>query len=371
MITNTPKTLHIISSLEVGGAEKLLIALLEAAKNADFQTMAVVVMNDEVSPVLKSQLLGLGFPTYFFNRTRSHKHPRYLMKLLQIVVRHGIRVIHVHDYGSKLWAALCKLVFPWLKLVFTIHDTRIVSGFSRFSTLLHRRWIDQNIAISSAVFGECEAQAIPNATLIYNGVDIARFAPEPNQNLAYKGPLRIVQVARLQPEKKGQDILLHALKQCKENGLAFHCKLVGGLSEETRPAYERLQALRDELGLTDSVTFVTDCTDVSGMLADHDLFILPSRYEGFGLVLVEAMAAGVPVIASNIDGPGEIVTDGVNGLLFESDNPDDLFDKIQTLHHSPEKREQLALQGAKTAQTFDIQVMLHRYVTLYRSLVNN
>src|ERR1035437_10878344 len=117
---NKINILHLISSLEVGGAEKLLIDLL---KNTDASNInfIVVVMNNKIDETLKKQLLATNCNIYFLNREQSHKHPKYFFKLSDIIKKHKIGIIHSHNYGSKNWAILCKILNPKIKLIFTVH----------------------------------------------------------------------------------------------------------------------------------------------------------------------------------------------------------------------------------------------------------
>lgn len=358
--------LQLISSLEVGGAEKLLIDFLRVARN-DNARFTVVVMNDAVNPEMRRSLEALGYPVYFLGRSEGHKHPRYLWQLMQIIHRHDINVVHAHNGGSKLWACLCKMAMPALKLVFTVHDTRIITRLNEPQRKLHRHVIDLNLAISKAVEKECHEADIHNCRQIYNGIDLERFSPLPFAGKA--GQLRIINVARMEHRKKGQDVLIRALKLCRNGGLDFHCKLVGGVYDYNQESYQYLRQLARKLELEDVIEFVTDCHDAAPLLAESDLFVLPSRYEGLGLVVLEAMAAGVPVIASNLDGPAELIDDGVNGILFEPDNEMSLAAKIFQLAHHPETLERLRTAALSHVEPFDIRHMKNQYLYAYEDLL--
>jgi glycosyltransferase involved in cell wall biosynthesis len=130
-----------------------------------------------------------------------------------------------------------------------------------------------------------------------------------------------------------------------------------------------LQALASTLQLKSRIQFVQGRSDVNTFLGRADIFVLPSRHEGFGLALVEAMAAGLPVIASNIEGPADIVTDGEDGLLFDSGSEEELATKIATLIQYPAVTEKIRTNGRITAGKYDISSMRDRYVEIYRRLV--
>jgi glycosyltransferase involved in cell wall biosynthesis len=104
---------------------------------------------------------------------------------------------------------------------------------------------------------------------------------------------------------------------------------------------------------------------VETLLQHHDVFVLPSRREGFGLALVEAMAAGLPVVASNLQGPAEIITHGENGLLFEPGNIDSLVSQLLMLIEQPEWIPRLSEAGVQRAMMFSIEKMATTLCKLY------
>lgn len=352
--------LHLISSLEVGGAEKLLIDLLKAESEFKF---TVVVMNDRVDENLKKEIIDTGHKIYFLNRGQSSKNPKYLATLLNIIIKNKIDIIHSHNFGSKSWSMLCKILMPKLKLVFTVHDTNIFDNLNWWDKFFHRIFIDKNIVISKAVLKDVQNSGIKKISLIYNGIDINKFCMDNKKEENYL--FNIVNISRVNHLKKGQDVLIKALKICKDKGLRFKCDFVGGIYDYCQESFSYLQSLVIELQLEQEINFLGARDDVPKLLAQADLFILPSRYEGLGLVVLESMASGVPVIASNIDGPAELISNGQNGLLFESENHIDLADKIMDLYNNKEKSEELVHNAGEYVQNFDISIMRKKYYELY------
>jgi glycosyltransferase involved in cell wall biosynthesis len=371
--------LQIISSLEVGGSEKLLLDLLSAARDDDRVNFTVVVMNQGVDPHMRERLDRLGLNVYYMDRPESHQHPKYLIQFLRIIRRHRIQVLHAHNRGSKLWAILCKLAVPRLKLVFTIHDTQMLPRLSPWQVKIHQRLIDQHIAISKTVAALCEKREIRNYRQIYNGIELTRM--QHPERLSLRGraavtpfserPLRILHVGRMDYRIKGQDILIQAIYLCKQAGLNVHCTLMGGVYAYSQDSFNDLQAMVQDLGLTEQVHFHVNQVDVPAQMAQADLFVLSSRAEGLGLVILEAMASGLPVIASDIEGPRELVQPGVNGLLFDAGKPEDLFEKIQSLYREPALAERLQETAKQWVLQFDIHEMKRQYYGLYEYLVHS
>jgi len=352
--------LQLLSSFKVGGLEKLLVSFLKAGSN----NFSVVIMNDKVDEGLKEELLKTGCKVYFLNRREGHKHPKYLFQLLKIIRENDIDIIHSHNSGGMLWAVLCKLCKtsrPKLKLVHTIHDSVILKNLGRLKFFALKTFVDMNIAISNAIFDDCAKKKL-RAVKIYNGVDVACRPREPRSDRNFN----IINIARITHRKKGQDVLIRALKECKDKGMQFTCSFAGGVYDEE--SFEYLKKLVEDSGLASEVAFLGNREDIPELLAQSDLFILPSRYEGMPVSLLEAMAAGVPVIASNISGSADLINHGENGLLFESENHLDLTGKILFLYNNRWVMCSLAKSAQEYVRGFDISVMHKKYCELYESL---
>lgn len=138
-------------------------------------------------------------------------------------------------------------------------------------------------------------------------------------------PVRIVAAGRLHP-KKGFDVLIRAVGKLRAWDFDVTCEIAGEGDERSD-----LEALIRELDLDPCVKLTGWTDDVAGVLAAGDLFAFPSHQEGFPLTLLEAMSVGLPVVATEIDGPVEILKDGVNGRLVPDDDPDRLAEALGEL----------------------------------------
>lgn len=140
-----------------------------------------------------------------------------------------------------------------------------------------------------------------------------------------EGPIRVVAAGRLHP-KKGFDVLIRAIGKLRAWDLEVVCEIAGEGGERGA-----LEALIRELDLDPCVKLVGWRQDVAGFLATGDLFAFPSHQEGFPLTLLEAMAVGLPVVASEIEGPAEMIKDGVDGRLVPGDDADRLAEALGEL----------------------------------------
>jgi glycosyltransferase involved in cell wall biosynthesis len=356
--------LHLISSLEVGGAERLLIDFVKSCAEAPEIPQVVVVMNKRIDQNMVTVLNSTSVPVYYLGRSEGSRNPRYILELVKIMRKHRISVIHSHTPGAKYWAMLCRVLNSDLKLVHTFHQTLI--RMDSMGVLLHNSMIDVTIAISRAVAKETSQRKIRRVEIVENGIPISMFrsvSPQPLISTA-----RIITVGRLCPDEKGQDVLIRAVKRCVSRGLDVECTFVGSPAIGDFQTLPMLEALTASLQLGDRVHFVQGRIDVATLLAGASIFVLPSRREGFGLALVEAMAAGLPVIASNIEGPADILTDGLDGLLFDCGSDEQLAEKMAMLIQSPALADELRNNAREKSLDYDISAMREKYMDIYRCL---
>ncbi len=131
---------------------------------------------------------------------------------------------------------MCKIVKPSLKTVFTVHNTNSFANTNKLNRILQKLFIDMNIAISQAVANECIKNGINKVIKIYNGIFLSLFIPTKKE---YKNPtLNIINVARLTHKIKGQDVLIKALKICKDKEMKFICNFVGGKYAYAQDSYD-------------------------------------------------------------------------------------------------------------------------------------
>jgi glycosyltransferase involved in cell wall biosynthesis len=166
-------------------------------------------------------------------------------------------------------------------------------------------------------------------------------------------------------EQKGQRYLLQSLADLRSRYPGLCCILVG-----EGEAREELEALTARLGLQDHVIFCGNRRDVQIMLQGLDLFVLPSLFEGLPLALLEAMAAGVPVVATSVAGSCEVIEDGVNGRLVPPADVSALTEAIEGLLDNPALARTLAGQGSKTvAERYSIDLIAGAYKGIYDELM--
>jgi glycosyltransferase involved in cell wall biosynthesis len=197
--------------------------------------------------------------------------------------------------------------------------------------------------------------------LIRNGIDLTDFTPPRRPADSVK---RAIHVARLNVIKD-QGTLLHAVRLVVDKVPDFRLDIAGEGEER-----QALECLRDKLDLAEHVRFLGERSDVSSLLAQSGLFLLSSIGEGLSLTLLEAMASGLPVVATHVGGNPEVVVDGHTGLLVPARSPVELAGAILSLISEPERARRMGTNGRRRVEAeFDMKRVASRYEELYRTLL--
>ena len=358
------KVLHIINSLHTGGAEKLLADSLPLYQEYGIET-DLLLLNSDDTPFLqslKSKFTG----QIFYTHINSYYAPAQLWQIRKYL-KSDYDIIHCHLFTVLYWTALAKLLANTpKKLVFTEHSTanRRLNNFAflQVDKFIYR-YYDKVIAITPQVKQVLiDKLHLPNqkVEVIYNGIDIEKFATATSYQKSMffdDNDTIIIQVSRFQ-RQKDQQTVIHALSDLPEN---YKLLLVGdgGLKNDC-------QALANELNLQHRVKFLGVRMDVPALLKMADIIVQSSHWEGFGLAAVEGMAAGKPVIASDVAGLRDIVKD--YGLLFEQGNAKELVSKILQLQDN-NFYDDIAKKCAQRAGDFHILKMVEENIKLYRRML--
>ena len=213
------------------------------------------------------------------------------------------------------------------------------------------------------------------------GVDLERFTPAPQQTAKWQIDIpahdqNIMFAGRIEP-LKGIDTLLKAMaliQKCRPEAVKNVCvSIIGGdpWSDDRGAEMARLQTMRQELGIHDLVTFLgaKDQNILPNYYAAAEMVIMPSHYESFGMVALEAMAMGTPVIASEVGGLAFLVKDGVNGFHVPSRNPEALAERIYELLTDHDCRQQLSEQAREHAQQYAWPIIAERMLRVYEGVL--
>ncbi len=296
-------------------------------------------------------------------------------EMLGLLRGFGADVLHVHCVSSNAIYALHAKEATGLPLAVTLHGELTMDATQLFQreewarqtlrSALHQA--DRVTACSRQTLAEAEAwlgePLAPRAEVIYNGIDFAEVqAATPH---VHPRPYALA-IGRHVPQK-GFDVLLRAFARAVENPAFAHDLLLAGDGTE-RSALEKLTA---DLGLGSRVQFTgrVDHATALGLFRGCSFFVLPSLHEPFGIVNLEAMAAGKAVLASRVGGVPEVVEDGRTGILLAPGDPDALADALVALAGDPVRRAELGAAGQQRAREFDWDRTAAQYLALYRQML--
>lgn len=283
-------------------------------------------------------------------------------------------IIHTHLFHAGLIGRILARRLGIAPVVVHQHGLERARSFMRsFSDRATALWVTRYVASCKAVaqFMTSREHIQPSRIeVVYNGIDPAQFIlSSPSVSLppgwsVPKGAKVVGTVGRLSPEK-GHDCLLEAESILIRQGMELHIVLVG----EGRSLADLKDKAR-RLGISEQVHFPGARLDVPDWLANFDLFALPSEWEGVSLALLEAMASGLAIVATDSGGTPEIVLDGKTGLLIPPGNPRNLADGIQHLMRDTSLRIQMGQAGrARVMENFSILESVARLSNLYQELL--
>lgn len=369
-----------IDSLGPGGAEQLLPTILKRLKDAGFN-IRICALQCRLGNPIASELERIGLPVDLVP-IPNLRHPLNLFRILYYLRTHRPIIVHTQlEFANVLGTIAAKIL--GIPTVATLHtlDTFAERKFSlwrlRLRWFVLRIFCDQIIAVSEKTrtyhvqSGKLNSDKV---ITLYNGVDISRFQ---NINESQKMKIRqtfnlpldnpiIITVAVLR-ELKGVQNMIRALPSIFEQFPNAQYLIVGD------GAYgASLRDLASTLGIQDRVTFAGHRTDIPALLACSDLFVLPTLKDALPTVLIEALAAEKPVIASAVDGVPEIIENGVNGLLVPPDDPSSLAKACLQIMKNKEQTKQLILAGSEIVQQrFSIIIQIEKLSKVYEELTTS
>ena len=306
----------------------------------------------------------------------SPMHLAGAIQFARLLRRKQFQIVHSHMFWSSLFASPIAWACGVPIIVETLHGTEAWRTGWKANRMIDRattRFVSKYVAVcdSDARFLK-NKKHVPakKIAIIHNGADTRRFAAPQNARKAIRHALGfsetdfvLIQVARLHPGK-GHRVLLEAMRQL----LHFHptLKLICLGEGEEEP---QLRAFCKSLGLADGVRFAGYQHNVPEWLSAADINVLPSFYEGLPLTILEAMAAGLPTVASNVGGIPEAIEDGVSGLLVPPGDPHRLAQALAFLLRDPAIRVRIGQAAhARMLRNFSFEQQVRSTERMYLDL---
>lgn len=350
------RVLHIIHHLWMGGAQRLLSDILPIMKQSiDVSVLVTQNANSEFSHKIEEN----GINIISLNIKNIH-NPLIAYKISSIVK--DFDVVHVHLFPS-LYLAAFGCMFSRVPMVYTEHSTynkRRGKWYMRpIEKMVYNRY-NRIISISDHTQNQLLNWIHPKSrdnrfVIVNNGVDLASLKCS---RVVKERPDTLIMISRFAPSKD-QATLIRAMRYLPTD---IKLMLVG--NGET---FKQNKALASELGLEDQVLFLGKRSDIADLIAQADIGIQSSVWEGFGLTAVELMAGGVPVVASDVDGLKQVVEGA--GVIFPRGDEMALAGIINQLIKDKSFYLDVKKRCEERAKLYDIHKMAEKYIEVYKSVI--
>jgi len=367
------KILHIINNLGSGGAEKLIEDTLPIMNKYSDVKIELLILTGE-NNVFDEKLRNSGIKIYNLEAINIY-NPINIFKIRKSLKNNNYDLIHVHLFPAFYWVTVANILNfkNRIPLIMTEHNThnrrRKYNFFKIFDKFIYNQ-IDKIISISKDTQINLKEwlgvdKDNNNFEIINNGINTKKFKNAKSYkkndllNGYSSGDILITMVGRFS-EQKDQKTLIKATKNLPNE---FNLILIGEGNLKSD-----CENLVDDLKMNDRVHFLGFRKDVERIMKTSDIIVLSSNWEGFGLVAVEGMAAGKPLIASNVSGLRNIVKDA--GLLFEPKNAKQLTKLIKNLSEDQKFYDKISEKCLNRAESYDLKNMIDKQIDLYKSLSN-
>jgi glycosyltransferase involved in cell wall biosynthesis len=366
----TVHVLAVVKGLGPGGAEHLLVT---EAKTFDrdvvcFDVAYVLPGHGELVEALHEQ----GIVVRCLGGRAGVADLRWLWRLRRLLASDGYDVVHLH---SPLIAAAARLLARTVPaahrpaVVSTEHNTW--SSHHRLTALVNRatfRLGDAWLAVSEAVRTSLPRSLRPRVEVLVHGIVLGDFAESDARSPARQAlgladdDVMILTVANLRRTKGYPDLLTAAAGVVAAEPRARFFAVGQG------PLEHELRTKADRLGLDGSFTFLGFRRDVRDLLAAADLFAMSSHHEGYPIAVMEAMAAGLPVVATTVGGIPDAVADEQQGILVPPGRPEALAEAILELVRDPGRRQAMARSAREVSDRYDIRTAARRMEAIYKAV---
>lgn len=361
------RILQIITSLRTGGAERLVVDLAKQMKLAGDEVE--ILLFDGTETPLRAEAEAAGIPVRALSKGwHAMRNPLLFFKLLRELRKNRYDVIHAHNTSCQLLLAFASC-FQRLRLVTTEHNTdnrrrrwRGYRGVDRWMYGRYRRVVCVGEETRQALAAWLAHPDLTNRlTVIPNGIDVSKYAEAiPSEDITSQEGRKILMISAFRSQKD-HPTLIRTLTNLSEEYRLF---LAGGSeTDEDRRYLNDCKQLVTDLGLGKRVCFLGIRPDVPQLLAATDVVVLSTAYEGMSLSLLEAMAAGRPLIASDVPGVHDLVSGA--GLLFPFGDDRRLAELIRQVCENPSFSAEVGAKCRARAAEYDVAETARRYLQEY------
>jgi glycosyltransferase involved in cell wall biosynthesis len=358
-----PRVLHVMRMSGVSGAENHLLELTTALRECGWMSDVLVPSPHPRALDGFARRLATSCERVQLVPMRLDLSPRLVLRLARLLASGRYDVAHAHLVHADWHLAAASHLVGNVPLVSSKHNHdpfRRLAAFRLIERAVIRRYSGV-ISISESLRDFTEATTGVGTATIHYGLS----APsEPPTRRERPEKARLLAVGRLE-EQKGFDVAVQAMALVVRAEAAAHLSIAGD-GHRRRQLADQISAL----GLTDAVSLLGPRDDVHELMLGADILIHPARWEGFGLVLLEAMRAGLPIVSTKTGAIPEVVADGATGTLVPPNDPDQLAAAILELIRNPARRREMGVAGfRRLKELFSPEQMARRVAVIYEAAV--
>lgn len=356
-------------SRNLGGGERIALKLAAQLPHYGYRASILTFSADPANPIFESAPC----PVYLLPLERTYDRTALMgaLALRRFLKQQKIQIVQTFFESSDIWAGFVTRSLSDAKLIWSRRDMGILR--TRKHEVAYRLMAglpDAVFAVSELVRQHCiEVDHIhpDRVQTVYNGLDLADWDVT-SQASPSRDRLLITSIGNIR-HVKGHDVFIKAAAAIAPQFPHVDFSVAGGVLE---PAYfEELQCLIRDLNLGSRFHFAGSITNLQQHLSAANIFVLPSRSEGFSNAIVEAMAASLPVIATNVGGNAEAVQDGVTGIVVPAEDPEALAAAMARLLAAPTQAKAMGAAGKqRVAERFTTEAMMLQTTRAYTKLLD-
>ena len=370
------KVLWIIKGLSACGAEKLLSMSLPYLDRNTFDYQVVYLMKGRTDLVAEFQQQGI--PVSCLNMEKAYDL-RVVFRLFRLLRERRIDILHIHSPYAGIVGRLAAILAGVKAIISTEHElVERHHPLTRLGSVLTYPINNATIAVSQAVARSLlryKTTRPGTIHVVYNAIDLdalenVQTDPEMVKRSLGIDERRLVvgNVAHIRPQK-GHQYLVEAARLVLDQWPEVSFVIVG--RERKKDDLIRLEELAQHLGIRDRIIFTGFRQDTLQVMNAFDVFVLPSIWEAFGIVLLEAMGLGKPVVATHVDGIPEVINEGIDGFLVAPYDSKQLARRILDLLRDDALRNRMGQKGRqKVLDKFGIEQSVKAVEKIYLSVVN-
>ena len=352
------KIMQVIPYFCFGGAETMCENLTYALTAVGHDVTVVSLISDR-TPIAR-RMEENGIRIHYLDK-KLGLDLSMIPRLINIMKQEKPDVVHTHLNVIKYAAVAARLC--GIRCVHTVHNVAHEEAEGRLQKITNTIYFRRGWAVPVALSPKVQATILSfyglkeeQVPMIYNGVDLGKCCPKEDCSLSK--PARLLHIGRFN-EQKNHKGLLEAFIQIVKTFPDCCLQLIGDgdLEEETRNHVK-------DLGLQEKVQFLGSQTNVYPFLQEADIFLLPSKFEGMPMTIIEAMGTGLPIVASAVGGVPDMLEDGVSGILVPCD-PDAVAQAVLQLLEQKDLREKLGTHALENSRRFSAEYMAQRYCDIY------